>query len=194
MPRLKPTNLASLVGDKLADPWKLLSETTVFLARTPLLKDYEAQLRRLRAKLQDSRGAPDAVKEVRDELIEIRKILRSQGWDLSLGRKNLVFEGFRNDACLGEGFKRIVLFLSDSGGWWLTGESNHIEIASYLEERLRSSGLGPVRERHYLWYAWRGNDLVLSGSATETAEDFERLKSIGQAQSLKMLSILKNLR
>lgn len=194
MPPFKAGGFAEAVGDRLADPWKLLSETTAFISRTPLMKEYEDQLRRLRSELQTCRGAADTVRRIRAELVEIRKTLRLQGWDVSLGSLNLVFDGFRNDACMAEGFRRLVLFLGDQGGWWLTGESNHINLAEYLEERVLAAGQGRVRERHFLWYRWHGGDLVLSGSATETKEDFERLRSIGEATPLRLLSVLKKLR
>jgi hypothetical protein len=46
---------------------------------------------------------------------------------------------------------------------------------------------------HYLWYKRTKTTLVLSGAATETAEDYAVLKSSGEADSLLFLSRLKGL-
>ena len=164
-----------------------------FLSRTHLLPQYEAQLREWRAILQSSHSNNETTLTVRRELIELRKSLRLQGYDLSLGSQVLTFEGFRNDTCLREGFRRIVLFIGEGGVYWLTGEDNHITLSSFLESRMDQLRV-QLRERHYLWYRRRKNELVFSGSDTETKEDFDRLVRIGNANPLLLLSALKGLR
>lgn len=172
----------------------MLSETTNFLSRTHLLAQYEGQLREWRSILQNSHNNNDRSLTVKQELIELRKSLRFQGYDLSLGSQNLVFDGFRNDTCLSDGFRRIVLFIGNEGVYWLVGQDNHVTLSSFLEERMDQQRVRQIRERHYLWYLRRKNELVFSGSDTELKEDFERLKRIGEANPLLFLSSLKSLR
>jgi hypothetical protein len=96
-----------------------------------------------------------------------------------------------------EGFKRLVLFLGDRDLYWLTGTDNHIALESYLERKLLNSDFARkslrILGKHYLWYLRRGTDLILCGAATETKEDYERLKAIGEAKPLLFLSKLKGL-
>jgi hypothetical protein len=194
MPRSKVDSLANALIDRFSDVWKLLSETTNFLSRTPSFHQYEHQLRAWRATLQRSPHDGDTMKEVRAEIVELRKSLRLLGYDLTLASQELKFEGFRNDACLRDGFRRVVIFLSDSGTYWLSGEDNHVALSGFLEERLESMGIYGIRERHFLWYRRKGNELVLSGSDTEAKDDFAHLEKIGAANPLIFLSGLKGLR
>ena len=186
-----------LLSDHFSSAWKLLSETTVFLSRTGEFYHYESQLREWRLTLQSSQSDAEAVKRIRADLTALRKHLRLQGYDLSLGRQNLVFDGFRNDASLGEGFRRAVLFITRDNLYYIAGEENHIALASYLERRIETNAIvlkTPVLGKHYLWYCRRGPDLILSGSDTEGKEAYERLKAAGEANSLFFLSRLKSLR
>jgi hypothetical protein len=192
-----------LLADRFSNIWKLLSETTLFLSRTGEFGQYENQLRRLRSRLQQYQKNSEQLGNIRSELIELRRNLRLLGYDLSLGGQNLIFDGFRHDDCVAEGFRRIVLFIADAlnndtGLYWYTGEENHIALAAFLEERLKSGYAGGrhlrIRNRHYLWYRRRKTELILSGSDTETRDDYERLKAAGEANPLLFLSKLKALR
>jgi hypothetical protein len=99
---------------------------------------------------------------------------------------------------MAEGFKRVVLFITDTDIFWLTGEDNHIALAGFLERQIETGAMAPGRiqilSKHYLWFCRRGMDLILSGSDTEMKEDFEHLKAMGEANSLLFLSRLKKLR
>jgi hypothetical protein len=194
----KTSKLIEMLSDRFSDAWKLLSETSVFLSRTKELESYDKQLRQWRAELQISRNNPEVVQRIRSEIIELRKHMRLQGYDLSLGRQNLILDGFRNDACMGEGFRRLVIFLTDKGLYYIAGDDNHIALSEYLERRLMAENVldGRTRllDRHYLWYLRRGQDLILSGSDTEGKEDFERLKAETDANIFQFLSGLKRLR
>jgi len=164
------------------------------LGRTAEFVQYEEQLRTWRWNLQHAQNDAAKVGKIRDEIIALRKELRLRGYDLRLGSRNLIFEGFRNDACVVEGFRRIVLFIGEGDLYWITGDDNHITLAEFLERRLASGHHpGPILGRHYLWYRRRGNDLVFSGADTEMKDDFERLRAMGEANSLLFLSKLKNL-
>jgi hypothetical protein len=195
--------LRELLADHFSDVWKLLSETSIFLSRTGEFSQYENQLRDFRARLQRCNKTSEQPGIIRSELIELRRNLRILGYDLSLGRETLIFDGFRHDDSMAEGFRRIVLFIGDAvkgdtGLYWYRGDENHIALAGFLEERLKNSSAGGrplrIRNRHYLWYRRRKTELILSGSDTETRDDYERLKAAGEANPLLFLSKLKNLR
>ncbi len=186
------------LSDHFADVWKLLSETTAFLSRTDEFIHYENQLRAWRAALQRKRGDAESTRQVRQEITELRKNLRLQGHDLSLAREQLRFEGFRNDSCVREGFKRLVLAFTQYGAFWLSGDDNHVALSDFLDQRLASGSAAQksahIRERHYLWYRRRAHELVLSGSDTEIKEDFDHLRAMGEANSLVLLKMLKGLK
>lgn len=191
-------SLSSAISERFADVWKLLSETGLFISRLHEFAEYENQLRSWRSTLQNKRSDAATMHTVRTEIIELRKQLRLQGYDLSLARQNLIFDGFRNEASMSEGFSRLVLFFTEGDLYWFKGDENHIALAEYLEQyiysRRSTKRTERIRERHYLWYKRQRTDLVLSGSDTETKDDFERLKARGETHSLFLLSRLKNLR
>jgi hypothetical protein len=195
----KTGSLADLFSDKFSDVWKLLSETSVFLSRTGEFDLYEEQLRAWRSELQSAGRNTETAQRIRSELTELRKQLRLQGYDLSLGRQNLIIDGFRNDACLGEGFRRVVIFITEKEIFSMAGEDNHIALAEYLERRVQAESLARkthvrILDRHYLWYRRDRQNLILSGADTETGEDFERFSAMCRANSLLFLRGLKNLR
>jgi hypothetical protein len=194
MGRSKVTKLAEALNEQFSDVWKLLSDTENFLSRTRLYSQYEAQLRGWRRSLQRAPKNRDVAAQVKGDLVSVRKGLRLQGYDLSLGTQMLVFDGFRNDSCLRYGYKRLVLAMADSGVYHLTGDDNHIVLCGFLDDWLEKMKIWPVRERHFLWYRRNKNELVLSGSDTETKDNFNRLEQIGSANPLLLLSALKGLR
>lgn len=198
---MKSGNSAGIFGaisEHFSDVWKLLSETTQFLSKTKDFAQYENQLREWRAELQSKRNDSETAQKIRNELVTLRKHLRFMGYDLSLAKQILKFEGFRNDACIREGFKRLVMVFTDKDLYWLSGDENHISLAEYLEHRLDAAIVSGTTERmrdwHYLWYKRQGHMLILSGSDTESKDDFSRLVAIGEANPLWLLSKLKNLR
>uniref|UniRef100_A0A7C3EHT9 Uncharacterized protein n=1 Tax=Gracilinema caldarium TaxID=215591 RepID=A0A7C3EHT9_9SPIR len=190
--------LLGAISEHFTDVWQLLSETTQFLSKTKEYAQYENQLREWRAQLQSKRLDSETSLRIRSELVNLRKHLRLMGYDLSLAKQSLRFEGFRNDACIRDGFRRLVLVFTDRDLYWLSGEDNHISLAEYLERRLESAlasgAIERIRDRHYLWYKRQGNTLIISGSDTESKEDFERLEAIGNANPLLLLSKLKGLK
>ena len=185
------------ISDRFSDTWKLLSETSRFLERTPVFASYEKELRSWRRDLQSAGKNPEIVQRIRREITELRKSLRYQGYDLSLARQNLVLEGFRNDTALGEGFRRVVIFFGEDDLFWLAGDDNHITLAELLERQVNVRLFKQkfaIRSKHYLWYRRKGNDLILSGSDTETKEDFDRFKAMAETNSLLILARLKELK
>ena len=158
MPEKLTTRLFNNLRDSFQSDWKLLSETEHFLASTPLQRNYEQQFALWRKQLQIEKN--DAVRaSIRGEIIALRKALRLEGYDLSLGSIQLIVEDFVNDDAAARGFQRLYV---------------HPEM-------------------HYLWFLWKRNALLLSGSATETKEAFERLQKRAQANPQKILRYLKAL-
>jgi hypothetical protein len=192
--------IKNFLSDKTADTWRLLSETDYFLSRTNEYHHFENLMRELRIKLNSAAkaGKEKTVKEVHAELVELRKELRLSGYDLSLGKYRLVFDGFRHDDSLSLGFRRMVLFICDDFFLWLTGEANHIELSEILEQQIvrHVTATGKkinIRGKHCLWYLRTKDELILSGADTELKEDYEQLKAHGEVSSLLFLSRLKNL-
>ncbi|MDR2768094.1 MAG: hypothetical protein LBB82_07185 [Treponema sp.] len=194
--KAKKTSLKDMFSDRFSGVWKLLSETTRFLSRTPVFHHYEEDLRHWRHELQTSGQSALVSKRVRAEITDLRKSLRGQGYDLSLAAQQLVIDGFRNDASLVDGFRRVVIFFADDNIYWLAGDDNHITLSEMLDRQMENLSRHSlqIRSKHYLWFKRRGNDLVLSGSDTEDKEEFERLKAMGEANSLVILSKLKGLK
>ena len=193
----KPPLLKNMLSDYFSGTWKLLTETSRFLSRTQVFSLYEEELRSWRHDLQNAENNNEENKRIRQEIIELRTSLRHQGFDLTLAGQNLVVEGFRNDTSLGEGFRRVVIFFGDDDLHWLSGEENHVTLAELLERQLGAINrkqIFIIRSKHYLWFCRKGNDLILSGSDSETKEDFERLKAMTEAHSLEILGKLKGLK
>ncbi|MBB6480513.1 hypothetical protein [Spirochaeta isovalerica] len=183
------------INEHFSSAWILLSDTTIWLSNHPkLFPHYETSLREWRRLLETNRGDMQVISEVRKELAELRKALRLQGYNLKLGSLDLKLEGFRNDDCLSRGFSRCVIYIMVDGDvLYTTGTANHLDLDETIDARLNAMGYRPVLMKHYLWYKWVNRVLILSGSATETVEDFEELKQYvaeNKAHLLKKLSKL----
>ena len=190
----------NLLPDKSAGAQQLLSETEHFIIRAGLFSNYENQIKNLQGRLNSAgkSGKETAIKEAHAEIVELRKEIRHLGYDFSVGDIRLVFDGFRHDDSLREGFKRLALFILDDYFLWLAGNANHIELAEILEQQItrhtQATGRNiRINGKHYLWYLRTEQELILSGADTETKEDYEQLKAQGEASSLLFLSRLKNL-
>jgi hypothetical protein len=169
--------LTRSLSERFASTWRLLSDTTVFLSRTSVFVHYESQLRDLRGRLQLAHDDDREAAAIRKEIVELRASLRLQGYDLSLGALELSVKGFRGDASIAEGYRRVVIFIGTKGIKALSGEGNHIELHDRLEAALSRKTSIEIQSKHYLWYRWSQGLLSLSGAATETAEDFEELQA-----------------
>lgn len=167
--------LAAELQERFASTWLLLSDTTNFLSRTSVFAQYESSLMEMRGRLSSARKNSDVEREVRRDLTELRKALRLQGYDLSLGKLELSLQGFRNDASIVEGFRRVVIFIGPRNLWYLVGDENHLELHRRLE-RLLGDRATEILQKHYLWFRWNNEQLIISGSDTETKEDFEEFK------------------
>jgi hypothetical protein len=179
------------LAERLASTWVLLSDTTNFLSRTSVFEQYEDQLRAMRQRLSSSKGDDRLLKETREELTELRSSLRLQGYDLSLGALDLSVKGFRNDAALAEGFRRLVLFIGAKELWLLAGEENHIALHDYLAAQCDNRRGAAILQKHYLWFRWTNGLLAISGADSETAEDFAELQAWAEIPENRFLLLGK---
>jgi hypothetical protein len=186
--------LGSRLSERFASAWVLLSDTTNFLSRTSAFNHYESQLRDLRLRLSTKQDDDNELRVIKKELTELRAALRVQGYDLSLGSLDLSIKGFRNDAAVAEGFKRLVLFIGSRDLWYISGEANHRTLHDYLEAECDRRRIYDIKQKHYLWFRWNHGLLLISGADSETAEDFEMLKGWGEQPEnrLTLLGKLKN--
>lgn len=182
------------IKERFTSTWKLLSATGSYLSRTRDYSRYEQQLHQLLFRLQTHSTNSDEIEIIRKEILLLRKTLRSQGHDLSLGTYFISFQDFRNDASLGEGFRRLVIHITQQRIYYIYGQENHVTLTEFLEQKITPLLInGQFVMRNYLWYKWQGNTLALSGSDSESQENFERLKAFGGVNMLFMLKWLKDL-
>lgn len=178
------------LGERLASTWVLLSDTTNFLSRTSVFEQYEDQLRDMRRRLASKQDDRE-LKAIKAELVELRAALRLQGYDLSLGALDLSIKGFRNDAAISQGFRRIVVFIGAKDLWFITGEENHRELHDYLESECEKRRISGIRQKHYLWFLWNNGLLVVSGADSETAEDFAQLQAWAEIPENRLILLGK---
>jgi len=179
-------------AESISSTWRLLSDTTNYLSRVKMLDQYENELRSWRDRLARNRTSTVA-REVRDDIVALRKLLRSQGHDLRLGSKDIVVEGWRHDDAMAEGFRRLVLGIAEDDVYSVSGDANHIDLAEALESQCRSRRRCKPYSLHCLWYRWRSDVLVLSGAASETAEQFEEFNEYFLANKELLLRKLSSL-
>ncbi len=180
-------------AESISSTWRLLSDTTNFLSRMKMLEKYDAELRGWRERLSRNRTSQQVAREVREEVVALRKALRAQGHDLRLGSKDVIIEGWRNDDSMAEGFRRIVLGLAEDDVYYLAGDSNHNDLADYLDSQCRARRRCKPYSLHCLWYRWRSDVLVLSGAASESAEQFEEFRAWFAPNKELLLRKLSNL-
>ena len=181
------------LAESVSSTWRLLSDTTNFLSRMKLLDQYETELRSWRERLLRNRNNSQMVREIREDIVALRTLLRSRGYDLRLGSKDVMIEGWRHDDAMAEGFRRIVLGLAEDDVYYVAGDANHNELAEALESQCRSRRRCKPYALHCLWYRWRSDLLVLAGAASETAEQFDEFRRYFQANKELLLRKLTRL-
>ncbi|WP_037571085.1 hypothetical protein [Spirochaeta cellobiosiphila] len=182
------------IQDEFSSVWTLLGDTTMFLSSLPIFNQFERRLRNWRWSLEQQRNNPDVLREIRKEVIDFRNELRKSGYDISLGSYRIKLEGFRHDDCMAEGFKRMVMYITPTDIYYLTGTDNHINLASYLDRQLINKGaLGYQHQQHYLWFKWHQKVLILSGAASEPKESFEQLHLLLEKNPMFFIKRLKKL-
>ena len=179
--------IATGLSERLASAWVLLADTTNFLSRTSVFAQYESQLRDIRQRLSAAKDDSLTIRTIKKELTELRAALRIQGYDLSLGALELSIKGFRNDAAVVEGFKRMVIFIGKKDLWYITGEDNHHALHDFLEAECERRGISNIEHKHYLWFRWNHGLLLISGADSERADDFETLRAWGDHPENRLL-------
>jgi hypothetical protein len=90
-------NRGTSLSKKMTGVLQLVNETALLLDRTAIKDRYEGSLGVLRAKLLRTPANPVILGEVSAGLTELRRQMRLAGYDLSMGKYALVFDGFRHD-------------------------------------------------------------------------------------------------
>jgi len=186
------------INEKVNQYWKILDETAALLNRTAVKGRFEKQLTAIALRFQSAPANLANLKELHEALTELRKQMRLLGYDLSMGKYTLYFDGFHNDEVYGS-FTRMVLLIDQNGAfYWNIGDSNHVTLAYFLENTiLKAKAIKKlnvkIRDKHYLWFKKTKSTVTLSGSATETTEAYERLKEYAETDNLLFLSRLKGL-
>lgn len=178
--------------------WELLDETAALLNRTAVKSRFEKKLAAIALRFQSDPTNLANLKELNAALTELRKQMRLLGYDLSMGKYTLFFDGFRNDEAYGS-FTRMVLAIDqDEAFYWNMGDASHVTLDYLLKNSLLRVGMKrgmdiEIRDSHYLWFQKTKSTVTLSGSATETTEAYQRLKEYAEADNLLFLSRLKGL-
>jgi hypothetical protein len=186
------------ISGRVNQYWELLDETAALLNRTAVKGRFEKKLAAVAFRFQSAPTNAANLKELHGALTELRKQMRLLGYDLAIGKYTLFFDGFHNDEVLGS-FTRMVLVIDQDGGFhWNTGDADHVTLDYLLKKSLRNIRIKKetyieIRDSHYLWFKKTKTTVTLSGSATETAEAYERLKKYAEADNLLFLSRLKGL-
>jgi hypothetical protein len=186
-------SLKGSIQERFASVWKLLYDTDRFLSRTPLFAQYEMRLREWRRELQLRKNDSMRLTEIRGEIVTLRRELRSRGYNLRLGEFDLEISGFRSDDALGIGFARAVLAVAQKGMVALAGQGNHLELQEMLYSRLRGAGLGNLSGMHSLWYRWDNRLLRISGADSETKDDFGKLRTLAESESMRIIAAFREL-
>jgi hypothetical protein len=180
------------LAEGLASTWKLLSDTGNFLSRANLLERYGQELTDLRTRLYRYGKDAETVRSVREQVVALRRELRTRGHDLRLGSRDIALEGFRHDDAMAEGFRRLVLGIAEADIVALAGDLNHIELAGALESRLQSRRPRLAYRMHYLWSAG-ATGCWCCPAPPRTAQSFEELKSYFAANREFLLRKLAHL-
>jgi hypothetical protein len=187
-------DLRARLGEQLADVWVLLYDTDRFLSRSKLMPRYENRLRDWRRRLDQYRNDPEVMREVRGEIVAVRKALREEGWELRLGSLDIRVAGFRSDDALSRGFRRMVIALSSSGSiHHIVGDPNHVELKEMLSSRLPTRTAGERLSYHYLWYRLSAGLIQLAGADSEPRESLEELQDIVENRKSDFVKALRRL-
>jgi hypothetical protein len=172
---------------------ELLDETVVLLSRTAVKSRFEKQLAALAIRFHSAPANYSTLMEIHVALTELRKQLRFLGYDLTQSKYILIFDGFHSDEVFNT-FTRVVLFIDKSGIFYgLTGDENHITLSKRVEEIIKRIRGYQIIQKHYLWFKRTKSTLTLSGADTESAEAYEQLKALAEADNLLFLSRIKKI-
>lgn len=188
-------DLAARFGENRTDVRRLLADTDRFLSRSRLLPRYENRVRDWRRRLDQYGSNPEVTREVRAELIAVRRALREEGWELRLGSVDIRLAGFRSDDSLARGFRRMVIVVTSRGTiYTFTGDANHAELKELLSRQLPPRAAGETVEFHYLWYRVSAGLIELAGADSEPRESLSGLQETVEARKSDFLKAFRGLR
>lgn len=179
------------VQELFVSSWKLLNETTVFLSGTNIFTRYEKKLCNWRNQLTKFPENEQTYKKIKNKLIELRRKLRNEGYDLHSASRNIVINGYKNDNAPSDGYKRLVIFITDQNIYYLAGSDTHAQLAKYLGLKLGIENLKTKPSVHNLWFRWNNNILELCGADSETVDNMEHLRSYLESHKIHMIKKLK---
>lgn len=187
-------DLATHVGERLTDIRVLLADTDRFLSRSRLMPRYENRVRDWRRRLNQYGSDPEVARQVRTEIVAVRRALRQAGWELRLGSMDIRVAGFRSDDSLARGFRRMVLILTSLGHIYpFIGDANHLELHDLLIHRLPPRGSDETIEFHYLWYRRSAGLIELAGADSEPRESLVQLQETVEKRKSDFVKTLRNL-
>jgi len=191
---MAPGDWRARLGDRFADVWVLLSDTDQFMSRARLMPRYERRLREWRRRLQEARNDPEKVKEIRGEIVAVRRALREEGWELRLGSMDVQVRGFRSDDSFARGFRRMVLLIAPGPAfYYITGDSNHMLLEDELRARLNAQKIHLQLVPHYLWYRVAAGVIELAGADSETRDWLEELRTIVEENKSGLVRAFRSL-
>ncbi|MCG8569336.1 MAG: hypothetical protein MJB14_04280, partial [Spirochaetes bacterium] len=149
--------------EEIASTWTLLNDTTNFLMVLPIFAHHERTLKHWRDQLTQFSRNEEIYRQVKREIINLRKHLRLEGYDLRMGSKDIKFLGFKSDDAVIYGYKRMVLLIIDTNVYYLTGQENHLNLQSFLAHRYKITNISNYLDLHNLWYRWNHYILEICG-------------------------------
>jgi hypothetical protein len=185
-------NFFNNLREEISSIWTLLNDTEIFLIRIEKFNEYENDFREWRNKIKLYHNNDTIRTETKKDIINLRKSLRLQGYDLRLGSKDIKIFGFRSDDATLAGYRRMTIVLSKENIYYTTGEANHQELIHQLCIRYNINDIYNLGEVHSLWYRWRDNILQFCGADSESKDDFEKFIEYTKNNKNLLLKKLKN--
>jgi hypothetical protein len=178
--------------EEISSIWTLLNDTEIFLIRIEKINEYENDFREWRNTIKLYYNNDKIRTETKKEIINLRKSLRLQGYDLRLGSKDIKISGFKSDNATLEGYRRMTIVLSKENIYYITGEASHQELIHQLCMRYGINDIYALGKVHCLWFRWKDNILQFCGADSESKDDFENFIKYALSNKNLMLKKLKN--
>lgn len=179
------------LAEKFTSVRVLLFDTENFLKNNQLWNEYESTFRELRKTLDTYKNSEESISQIKDRIVAIRRSLRLSGYDLKLGNLDINFCGFRSDDAVADGFRRMVLSITNEGKiYFISGTDNHKDLFRFMQLKYPAADLN---DTHSLWYRWRNNILQLCGSDSEPPDNYDLLRKYAEKNKNFILNKIKSL-
>jgi hypothetical protein len=185
-------NFFNNLREEISSIWTLLNDTENFLNRIEKFNEYENDFREWRQTIKLYHNNDEIRTRVKQEIIDLRKSLRLQGYDLRLGSRDIKIFGFKSDNATLEGYRRMTIVFNNDNIYYITGEANHQELIRQLCTRYNINDIYNLGEVHCLWYRWKDNILQFCGADSESKDDFEKFIDYTKNNKNLLLKKLKN--